>query len=50
MTYCESCQSLEPETKFVYANADDENGILVCAECLGDLTEVPEHDDYDMER
>lgn len=43
LTYCEGCQQLEGDTEEI----DD---VTVCKECGEEITKVPEHDDYDMER
>lgn len=43
LTYCESCQQLEGDTKEL-------EGVTVCAECDEETVRVPEHDDGDMER
>lgn len=47
MNYCEGCCQLEGDTKYIEIDGDD---VLVCAHCEEELTRVPEHDDYDMER
>ncbi len=45
LKYCEGCHQLEGDT-----TRDEESDELLCAHCLEPITNVPEHDDMDMER
>lgn len=45
MNWCEGCQQLEGDV--VEREVDS---VTVCAHCGEEITKVPEHDDYDMER
>lgn len=47
MNYCEDCNQLEGDTVRIEIGGEE---VRVCAHCHGELTHVPEHDDYDMER
>lgn len=47
MNYCEGCQALEGDTVRIEIDGEE---VRVCAYCHEELTSVPEHDDYDMER
>lgn len=44
LSYCEACQALEGNTE------TNDEGEEICSECGEVITQVPEHDDYDMER
>lgn len=44
LSYCEGCGQLEGKTQ------EDEYGNIECAECHELITNVPEHDDFDMDR
>jgi hypothetical protein len=44
LSYCEGCHQLEGKTK------EDDEGNIECAYCGDLIINVPEHDDYDMER
>lgn len=43
LSWCINCQTLEGDTEV----REEET---VCATCGEEITNVPEHDDYDMER
>ena len=49
MTLCNSCNSVEGKTREIEIDGEE---FTVCAECdcEEELVNVPEHDDYDMER
>jgi ribosome-binding protein aMBF1 (putative translation factor) len=47
MIWCENCQCLEGDTKTIEI---EDQEVTVCAYCEEELTRVPEHDDYDLER
>jgi hypothetical protein len=50
LKWCESCQQLEPKTMLARDDEETKTSELVCAECGEPVTNVPEHDDGDMER
>jgi len=48
LTFCSECQSIEGK---IITLETDCGEIQTCGECGSDeLTSIPEHDDYDMER
>ena len=44
MNWCEGCQQLEGDTKYIEIDGVE---IRVCVECEEEIQRVPEHDDFE---
>lgn len=50
LTYCSECNSVEGSV--IFADEDEDQEFPMCGECESEegLANIPEHDDFDMER